>query len=157
MSVVIENAVIKRTGFAKGNYVIASAFATDKKIPEFNATSRLIERVKAGPKKTDAVLITAIHRPVPNTKAKSLPARELFICIPADFTTGTYQLKSRDDVSFSFKDAENTIYEAVSGTIELEPAQGENVKGNFKVDLELPDTDGKTFLLKGSFQVLKAG
>lgn len=151
------NAVIKRTSFADGNYVTASAFATDKEVPEFIATSRLIERVKAGVKQTEAVLITAIHRPASKTKAKSLPARELHISIPADFAAGEYALKSRDDVSFSFKDADNTIYEGISGSIGLEAPVGEHVKGSFKVDLELPDTDGKTFLLKGNFQVLKAG
>jgi hypothetical protein len=113
--------------------------------------------VKAGPKKTEAVLITAIDRPVSKTKAKSFPARELHISIPATFDVGDYPLKSRDDVSFSFKDADNIIYEGISGNIVLEPAVGESVKGSFKVDLELPDTDGKTFLLKGNFQVLKAG
>lgn len=151
------NAVIKRTSFAAGNYVNASAFATDKEFPDFIATSRLIERVKAGTKKTEAVLITAIDRPASNTKAKSFPARELHISIPKTFDVGDYPLKSRDDVSFSFKDADNTIYEGVSGNIVLEPAVGESVKGSFKVDVELPDTDGKTFLLKGNFQVLKAG
>jgi hypothetical protein len=34
---------------------------------------------------------------------------------------------------------------------------GDSVKGNFKIDLEFPDTDGETILLKGAFQVLKAG
>lgn len=152
------NAVIKRTSFAPGNYVNASAFANpDNVFPEFIATSRLINWVKTGINQTQAVLIRAIDRPVSNTRAKSLPARELHISIPANFEIGDYVLKSRDDVSFSFKDADDTIYEGVSGTIQLEPAVGESVKGNFKVDLELPGTDGKTFLLKGSFQVLKAG
>jgi hypothetical protein len=151
------SAVIKRTSFAEGNYVNASAFANDKEFREFTATSRLINWVKAGRKKTEAVLITAIDRPASKTRAKSLPARELHISIPASFETGDYALKSRDDVSFSFKDADDTIYEGVSGNIQLEPSMGESVKGNFKVDLELPGTDGKTFLLKGQFQVLKAG
>ncbi|WP_460145890.1 hypothetical protein [Pseudomonas sp. S2_A02] len=151
------SAVIKRTSFAEGNYVNALAFANDKEFPEFIATSRLIDRVKAGRKKTEAVLITAIDRPASKTRAKSLLARELHISIPANFEVGVYALKSRDDVSFSFKDADDTIYEGVSGSIQLEPAVGESVKGNFKVDLELPGTDGETFLLKGQFQVLKAG
>lgn len=152
------NAVIKRTSFAPGNYVNASAFANpDSVFPEFIATSRLITRIKTGVNKTEAVLITAIDRPASKTRAKSSPARELHISIPADLATGDYALKSRDDVSFSLKDADDTVYEGVSGAIQLEPAVGESIKGNFKVDLELPGTDGKTFLLKGSFQVLKAG
>jgi hypothetical protein len=152
------NTVIKRTSFAPGNYVNASAFAnTDTEFPEFIATSRLIERVTTGIKKTEAVLIKAIDRPASKTRAKSSPARELHISIPANFEIGDYALKSRDDVNFSYKAADNTIYEGVSGSIQLEPAKGESVKGNFKVDLELPGTEGKTFLLKGSFQVLKAG
>ncbi|MHC8400875.1 hypothetical protein ACYZTX_15735 [Pseudomonas sp. MDT1-17] len=150
-------ATIKPNSFANGNYVNASAFATGKEFPEFIATSRLIERVKAGTKMTEAVLITAIHRPAPKTKAKNLPARELLISIPANFETGDYALKSRDDVSFSFKDEDNTIYEGISGNIVVEPATGERVKGTFKVNLEIPGTDEKTFLLKGNFQVLKAG
>ncbi|OOG10680.1 hypothetical protein [Pseudomonas sp. C9] len=151
------NAVIKRTSFAEGNYINASAFATEKDITDFIATSRLIDRVKSGPQKTETVKITAIDRPASKTKAKSLPARELVICIPADFAPGEYPLKSRDDVSFSFKDADDTIYEGISGDIVLEPGVGDSVKGNFKIDLEFPDTDGETFLLKGVFQVLKAG
>jgi len=152
------NVVIKRTSFARGNYVNASAFATaDKEFPEFIATSRLIERVKAGEKKIDAVLITAIDRPVPNTRAKSSPARELHICIPENLEVGDYALKSREDVSFSFKDTDDTIYEGIAGNIQLEPALENNVKGSFNVNLELLNTEGKTFLLKGNFQVLKAG
>ncbi|MFS2096711.1 hypothetical protein ACCC96_27300 [Pseudomonas sp. Pseusp11] len=152
------NAVIKRTSFAPGNYVNASAFAnTDKDFPEFIATSRLIDRVKTGINKTEAVLITAIDRPASKTRAKSSPARELHMSIPANGETGIFLLKSRDDVSASFIDADNTIYEAVSGKIEVESAAGENIKGKFNIDLELPGTEGKTFILKGEFQVLKAG
>jgi hypothetical protein len=149
------NAVIKRISFAEGNYVTATAFATHKEIPDFIATSRLIDKVKAGPNKTDAVLITAIDRPVPKTKAKSLPAREIHVCIAADFEPGVYALKNRDDVSFSFKDEDGTIYEGESGEIKLEPALGNNVKGSFNINLEVPNTDGETFILKGEFQVLK--
>lgn len=152
------NAVIKQISFAPGNYVTASAFANpDNDFPEFIATSRLINRVKTGINQTEAVLIRAIDRPVSNTRAKSSPARELHISIPANFEIGDYVLKSRNDVNISFKDTDDTVYEGVSGSIQLEPAVGESVKGNFKVDLELPGTGGKTFLLKGSFLVLTAG
>jgi hypothetical protein len=151
------NAVIKRISFAPGNYVTATAFATHKEIPEFIATSRLINKVKAGPNKIDAVLITAIDRPAPKTRAKSMPARDFYLSIPANFEPGVYPLKSRDDVSCSFKDGDSTLYEGVSGNITLEPALGDNVRGSFDVQLELPDTDGETFTYKGNFQVLKAG
>ncbi|WP_095187219.1 hypothetical protein [Pseudomonas sp. Irchel 3E19] len=150
-------AVIKRTSFASGNYVNAAAFATKTEFPEFIATSRLIDKVKSGPQKIDAVLITAIDRPAANTKAKSLASRTLYISIPDNFEVGDYQLKSRPDVDFSLKDADGTVYESVSGKIKLEPALGDNVKGSFQADLEYPGTNGETFTLKGNFQVLKAG
>jgi hypothetical protein len=60
-------------------------------------------------------------------------------------------------VIFSFIDEDGTLYEGVSGNITLEPALGDNVRGSFDVQLELLDTDGKTFPYKGNFQVLKAG
>lgn len=151
------NAVIKPTSFAKGNYVIASAFATHKEIPQFIATSRLIDKVKAGRDIIDAIKITAVHRPDKKTKAKSLPPREIYLCIPDNYEQGEHALKTRADVSFSFKDEDSTIYEGISGNITLEPALGENVKGSFVVQLERPDTDGETFICKGNFQVLKAG
>ncbi len=150
-------AVIKRTSFADGNYVNAAAFATKTEFPEFIATSRLIDNVKSGPQKTDAVLITAVHRPAAKTKAKSLAARTVYISLPANFAVGDYELRSRADVDFSFKDADGTVYESVSGNIKLEPALGDNVKGSFQAALEYPGTGGETFTLKGNFQVLKAG
>jgi hypothetical protein len=151
------NAVIKRISFAPGNYVTATAFATHKEIPEFIATSRLIDKLKAGLNKIDTVKITAVERSTPKTRAKSSPVREIHMCVPGDFKTGVHFLKTRDDVSVSFIDEDGTLYEGVSGNITLEPALGDNVRGSFDVQLELPDTDGKTFPYKGNFQVLKAG
>jgi hypothetical protein len=151
------NAVIKRISFAEGNYVTADVFATHKEIPAFVATSRFIDKLKAGLNKIDTVKITAVERPTPKTRAKSSPVREIHMCVPGDFETGVHSLKTRADVSFSFKDEDGTIYEGDSGEIKLEPASGENVKGSFNVNLELPNTNGKTFIIKGDFQVRKAG
>lgn len=149
------NAVIKRTSFARGNYVNATAFANPSvKFDPFIATSRLIDKVKTGTAKTDAVLITAVDRPTSPTKAQSFPAREFSILIPADFAVGVYSLQNRDDVAFSFKDADSTVYESVSGKLELEPSIGNNVKG--KVDANLDGPNGATFQLKVEFQVLKS-
>jgi hypothetical protein len=150
------NTVINRLSFAQGNYVTASAFSTHgKDFPEFAATSRLIEKKPAGISRTEAVVITAIDREEKKTRTTDTSTRELIISLPADFEPGVYELKTRDDVSLSLKES-TTIYEGVSGSIELVPASEGNVKGNFNVDLELPDGDGETFILKGQFQVLKA-
>jgi hypothetical protein len=150
------NAVIKRTGFAAGNYVIAKAYANPElPFAEFDATSRLIKNVKAGPNKLDALCITAIHRSYKVTRASKTTVRELIFVLPAKLEAGEYEVKSRDDVGFSFKDNDNTIYESSSGNISIEPASDGNVKGIFNVTLDLPDD--KTFMLKGDFQVLKAG
>lgn len=152
------NAATTQLSFAPGNYVTASAFATNgKDFPEFVATSRLIEKKKAGIKQTETVVITAIDREEKKTKASTTTTRELTISIPADYEPGSYELKTRDDVSFSLKESDKTIYEGVSGSIDLTPASEGNVKGKFNIDLELPDTDGQTFILKGQFQVLKVG
>ncbi|RON24331.1 hypothetical protein BK660_01265 [Pseudomonas brassicacearum] len=152
------NAVIKRISFAEGNYVTATPYATHKVIPEFIATSRLIDTVKSGPKKINTVKITAIDRPASKTRAKSSPAREICLCLPDSFEPGEYVLKTRDDVSSSFKDENGIVYEGVSGNITLQPTVGENnVAGLFDINYELPDTEGETFILKGKFQVLKAG
>ncbi|SFW80485.1 hypothetical protein [Pseudomonas sp. NFACC04-2] len=151
------NAVINQLSFAKGNYVTASAFSNhDKEFPEFAATSRLIEKKKAGVKQTETVVITAVDREEKQTRASITSKRELIISIPADYEPGSYELKTRDDVSFSLRDSDKTIYEGVSGTIDLVPAPEGNIKGKFNVNLELPDTNGETFILKGQFQVLKA-
>jgi hypothetical protein len=151
------SASIQRTSFAEGNYVTAAVYPSNEKFPAFVATSRLIDKLKAGLNKIDTVKITAVERPTPKTRAKSSPVREIHMCVPGDFETGVHSLKTRADVSFSFKDEDGTIYEGDSGEIKLEPASGENVKGSFNVNLELPNTDGETFILKGNFQVLKAG
>ncbi|UZE21709.1 hypothetical protein LOY67_16815 [Pseudomonas sp. B21-056] len=151
------NAVINQLSFAKGNYVTASAFSNHgKEFPEFAATSRLIEKKKAGVKQTETVVITAVDREEKQTRASITSKRELIISIPADYEPGSYELKTRDDVSFSLRESDQTIYEGISGTIDLVPAPEGNIKGKFNVDLELPDTDGETFILKGQFQVLKA-
>ncbi|WLH10545.1 hypothetical protein PSH58_16745 [Pseudomonas hefeiensis] len=150
------NAATHQLSFAPGNYVTASAFSTNgKEFPEFVATSRLIEKKKAGITRTEAVVITAIDREEKKTRATVTSTRELTISIPANFEPGSYELKTRDDVSFSFK-ASTTIYEGISGSIELIPTSEGNVRGNFNVDLELPEADGQTILLKGQFQVRKA-
>ncbi|MFJ2280308.1 DUF6252 family protein [Pseudomonas sp. NPDC087803] len=153
------NAVIKRTSFAEGNYVNAEAFAnTELEVPPFVANARLINKVKAGLKKLDALSVTAIQRSDKNTRATSTSTRELSFVLPAALAVKTYQIKSSADVAFSFKNSDGKIYEAVSGEIEIEPANDDkNIKGRFNVNLELPDTEEKTFVLKGSFQVLKAG
>ncbi|MGU9805875.1 UNVERIFIED_CONTAM: hypothetical protein HPS20_15440 [Pseudomonas sp. CM11] len=150
------NAATYQLSFAPGNYVTASAFSTNgKDFPEFVATSRLIEKKKAGITRTEAVVITAIDREEKKTRATITSTRELIIIIPASFEPGSYELKTRDDVGFSLKES-TTIYEGISGSIELVPASEGNVRGNFNVDLELPGTNGQTMLLKGQFQVLKA-
>ncbi|CAH0270360.1 hypothetical protein [Pseudomonas brassicacearum] len=150
------NAATHQLSFAPGNYVTGSAFSTNgKDFPEFVATSRLIEKRKAGISQTEAIVITAIDREEKKTRASITSTRELIISIPANLEPGSYDLNTRDDVSFSLKES-TTIYEGISGSIELVPASEGNVRGNFNVDLELPETDGQTMLLKGQFQVRKA-
>ncbi|WP_236192819.1 hypothetical protein [Pseudomonas glycinae] len=150
------NVAIKRASFAPGNFFNASAYPASD-IEDFVATSRLIAQEKVGPEKVEAIHVTAIHRPGLKTRAsKSQTAREINILMPANLALGNYILKTRHDVDFSFKDAELNIFEGVSGEIKLEPAQeDENVRGSFQVEVEDPRTEGKTFLLKGQFQVLK--
>jgi hypothetical protein len=151
------NAVISQMSFAHGNYVTASAFSTQgKDFPEFAATSRLIKKNVAGPARTETVVITAVDREEKMTRVSTTSTRELIICIPANYELGVHDLKTRDDVSFSFKDEENIVYEGIKGTIELVPASEGNVKGNFYIDVEIPDSEEQTFILKGQFQVLKA-
>lgn len=150
------SAVIKQISFAPGNYVTAKASAnTGKSFADFIATSRLIDQVKVGTEKVNAVQITAIDRPASDTKAKSYPARELIIIIiiPKDYPVGKHEIKSRPDVALSFKD-DTAVSEAISGHIEIEPAVGSaNVKARFKVSVE--NADGTTFQLDGDLQVLK--
>jgi hypothetical protein len=152
------NAVIRRTSFAEGNYVNAKAFAnTELPFAEFAATSRLINKVKAGAKKLDAFCITAIERSDKRTRASQTTVRELTIVVPIDLDVGHYEVKGRDDVGFSLKNDDGTIYEGISGNISLTPASEGNVKGSFNVNIEMPNTEEQTFILKGDFQVLKAG
>jgi hypothetical protein len=148
------SAVIKQISFAPGNYVTAKASAnTGKSFADFIATSRLIDQVKVGTEKVNAVQITAIDRPASSTKAKSYPARELIIILPEDYPVGKHEIKSRPDVALSFKD-DTAVSEAISGHIEIEPAVGSaNVKARFKVSVE--NADGTTFQLDGDLQVLK--
>lgn len=150
------NPVIKRSGFAEGNYFIADAFTGGKfSFEEFNATSRLIDRLKAGLKKLDVVKITAIERTLPHTRAGHPSVRELTISLPIELAIGKYEFK--DGTSFSFKDAEGKVVEASSGTLEILPSAGDVVKGKIKADLDVPGSEGETFALNASFQVLKAG
>jgi hypothetical protein len=152
------NAVIKRTGFAAGNYVIAKAFAnTELTFVDFNATSRLIGKVKAGAKKLDALCITAIERSDKRTRASQTTVRELTILLPDSLDVGEYEVKGRDDVGFSLKNDDGTVYEGISGNISITPASEGNVKGSFNVNIEMPNTEEQTFILKGDFKVLKAG
>lgn len=152
------NAVIKRNSFAEGNYVNAEAFANSElEVLPFTANARLIDKVKAGRNKLDAMSITAIQRSDKKTRATHTSTRELTLVLPADLAVGKYEVKSRADVAFSFKDGDGKIYEGVSGEIEIEPASDENVKGRFNINIELPDAEENTFILKGKFQVLKAG
>lgn len=68
------NAATYQLSFAPGNYVTASAFSTNgKDFPEFVATSRLIEKKKAGITRTEAVVITAIDREEKRRGRQSLP------------------------------------------------------------------------------------
>lgn len=150
------NAVIKRTGFAKGNYVIVEAFAnTELRFDEFNATSRLISKVKAGANKLDAFCITAIERSDKHTRASPTTVREMTILLPESLENGKHEAKGRADVALSFKDKDNTVYEAISGHILIEPTSEENVKGSFNATFDL--SEDNTFMLKGKFHVLKAG
>lgn len=152
------NAVIKRDGFAAGNYVIAKAFAnTELTFVDFNATSRLIDKVKTGAKKLDALCITAIERSDKRTRASQTTVRELTILLPDSLDVGEYEVKGRDDVGFSLKNDDGTVYEGISGNISITPASEGNVKGSFNVNVEMPSTEEQTFILKGDFQVLKAG
>jgi hypothetical protein len=150
------NAAINQPSFAQGNYVTASAFSTQgKDFPEFVATSRLIEKKVAGPTRTATVVITAVDREQKMTRISASSTRELIICIPANYELGVHKIKTRDDVSFSFKDKNKVVYEGIKGTIELVPATEGNVKGSFNIDIEIPDSEEQTFILKGQFQVLK--
>ncbi|EZP25881.1 DUF6252 family protein [Pseudomonas sp. RIT288] len=152
------NAVIKRTSFAAGNYVSAEAFANAQlEVNPFNANARLIDKVKTGRNKLDAMCITAIQRSDKNTRVSNTTTRELTFVLPADLAVGKYEVKSRDDVAFSFKNSDGKIYEGVSGEIEIEPASDENVKGRFNINIDMPDNEENIFILKGKFQVLKAG
>ena len=154
----IINPVIKRSGFAEGNYFIGDAFTGGKfSFEAFNATSRLIDRLKAGLKKLDVVKITAIERTPPRTRAGSTSVRELTISLPIELAIGEYELKGTDGTSFSFKDAEGKVVEASSGTLKILPSEGNVVKGEIKADLDVPGSEGETFALKARFQVLKAG
>lgn len=150
------NAVINQLSFAQGNYVTASAFSTQgKDFPEFAATSRLIEKKVAGATRTETVVITAVDREEKMTRVSATSTRELIICIPANYELGIHKIKTRDDVSFSFKDEDKIVYEGIKGTIELVPAPEGNVKGSFNIDIEIPESEEQTFILKGQFQVLK--
>ena len=148
------NAVIRRTSFAPGNYVTAKAFAnTGTPVADFIATSRLIDQVKVGTQKLDAVQITAIDRQASVTKAKSYPAREIIIIIPKDYPVGKHVIKSSANVALSYKNG-TSVSEADKGYIEILPTVGSaNVKATFKADIE--NADGTTFQLGGEFQVLK--
>jgi hypothetical protein len=140
------NAVVKRVSFAEGNFVTASAQGNSN-FPEFIATSRLIEKIKIG--SAEVVLLTAIERV--NNKL-----REIYISIPADLTPRTYNVQNNSQVSFGLK-IDDKIYESVAGEITLNPPlDDKNMAGSFKVEVEVPDSDGKTFVAKGNFQVLKA-
>lgn len=151
------NAVINQLSFAQGNYVTASAFSTQgKNFPQFAATSRLIEKKAAGLARTETVVITAVEREAKKTRVSVTSTRELIMCIPANYELGVHKLNTRDDVSFSFRDADKVIYEGVSGTIELVPTSEKSIKGSFNIDVGIPGTDEQTFILKGQFQVLKA-
>ncbi|TPG98131.1 hypothetical protein EAH72_04135 [Pseudomonas caspiana] len=141
------NAVVKRVSFAEGNFVTASAQGNSN-FPEFIATSRLIEKIKIGSE--EALLLTAIER------VKDNPLREIYISIPATLAPQTYNVQNNPLVSFGLK-IDDKIYESVAGEITLNPPlDDKNMAGSFKVEVEVPDSDGKTFVVKGNFQVLKA-
>lgn len=152
------NATIRRTSFAEDNYVNAKAFAnTELPFADFNATSRLINKVKAGPKKLDAFCITAIERSDKRTRASQTVVRELTILFPGSLDVGEHEVKSRDDVGFSLKNDDGTVYEAISGKLIIERVSEGNVAGSFNVNIEMPNTDEQTFIFKGEFRVLEAG
>lgn len=154
----IINPVIKRSGFAEGNYFIGDAFTGGKfSFEAFNATSRLIDRAKAGLKKLDVVKITAIERTPAPTRAGRSSVRELTLSIPSELAVGEYELKGNDGSSFSFKDANSHVVEASSGTLKILPSTGDVVKGEIKAALDVPGSEGETFVLNARFQVLKAG
>ena len=157
------NAASNSLSFAPNNYVLASAYSTQgKEFPEFAATSRLIEKKLAGIDKVETIVITAVDREEKKTTATATTTRELIICIPADYELGVHQVGNdlrgtvRSDVGFSYKDADKFIYEGVSGNIELLPASEGHTKGVFNIAVEIPGSEGQTFILKGEFQVLKA-
>ncbi|MHA3737330.1 hypothetical protein ACXR0M_16910 [Pseudomonas sp. Eth.TT006] len=148
------NAVIRQISFAPGNFVTAKVFANSgDAVADFIASSRLIDNLKVGPDKIDAVQITAIDRPPSATKAKTYAARELTLIVPKGFPIGKHALTSSSDVAVSYKDG-TAISEGISGDIEIKPASDQkNVAAAFNVTLE--NADGTTFQLKGDFQVLK--
>ncbi|EJN25927.1 hypothetical protein PMI36_01546 [Pseudomonas sp. GM79] len=154
----IINPVIKRSGFAEGNYFIGDAFTGGKfSFEEFNATSRLIDTLKAGLKKLDVVKITAIERTLPHTRAGHSSVRELTISLPIELAIGKYELKGTDGTSLSFKDTNGHVVEATSGTLEILPSEEDVVKCKIKAYLDVPGSEGETFALNARFQVLKAG
>jgi hypothetical protein len=148
------NAVIRRISFAPGNFVTAKAFANDgPSVADFTATSRLIDTIKVGPDKVDAVQITAIDRPPSDTRAKTYDAREITLIVPKDYPLGKHALSNSGGVAASYKNGD-AISEGISGEIEIKAASDQkNVAATFKIIME--NADETKFQLNGEFQVLK--